>query len=204
MARIETVDYGRMPLQAKEMRGEAKILNKELNTVYESVKNMHEVWYGTRYNELVQCFNDMIPSLNEMLTLVVSEIPYALELIANNYSQADCGQNVVAASNEAPNKIQELAKSNDIGMRFLTAEVNDVKQSVSTNFVNARELMDKIEAIFSKVVWESEAAQAFKAKFTTLKNQIATSFENINTQFKKLMEQTEKDIENTENANTVN
>ena len=204
MARIETVDYGRMPAQANEMRGEAKVLNRELRTAYESVKNMHEVWYGKRYNELVQCFNDMIPSINDMLKLVVTDIPFALETIANNYSQADCGQNVASPSNEAPNKIEEIAKSNDVGMRFLTTNVSEIKQNVSTNFANARDLMDKIETIYSKVVWESEASQAFKAKFTSLKNEIVSSFENINTQFKKLMEQTEQDIEKTEKANTVN
>jgi len=203
MARIETVDYGRMPAQANEMRGEAKVLNKELAIVYESIRNMHEVWYGTRYNDLVQCFNDMIPSLNDMLTLVVTEIPFALENIANNYSQADCGQKVVVPNNEGPNKLENLAKGNDVGMRFLTSEVNEIKESVSANFAKATELMNIIETIFAKVVWESEAAEAFKAKFKTLKNEIVTSFERTNTEFKKLMEETEQDIEKTEKANTV-
>lgn len=204
MAVIETVDYKRMPLQASEIREEAKALNKEMIVAYESIKNMHEVWYGIRYNELVQSFNNMIPALNDLLTLIVSEIPYALETIANNYSIADSGQTVVAANDETPNRIQNLLTSNDVGMRFLTLEVDEVKQEVSRKFSNARESMDKIEAIYSKVVWESEASQAFKSKFTALKNEIATSFENINTQFKKLMEQTEQDIENAEKANTVN
>ena len=64
--------------------------------------------------------------------------------------------------------------------------------------------MSKIESIYAKITWESEAAEAFRAKFTALKNEIITSFENINTQFKKLMEQAEQDIENAEKANTVN
>ena len=29
---------------------------------------MHEVWYGKRYNELVDGFNDIIPVLNDLLT----------------------------------------------------------------------------------------------------------------------------------------
>ena len=204
MANIQTVDYKSMPFQASEIREEAKSLNREMLVAYESVKNMHEVWYGIRYNELVQSFNNLIPTLNDMLTLIVAEIPYAMETIANNYSLADCGQTVVAANNETPNKIQNLLTSNDVGMRFLTSEVNEVKQEVSKKFLNAKEIMDKIEGIYLKVVWESEAAQAFKTKFTSLKNEIVTSFENINTQFKKLMEQAEQDIENTEKANTVN
>ena len=204
MAMIGTVDYKRMPMQASEIREEAKALNREMLSAYEKIKDMHEFWYGVRYNELVQSFNDMIPSINDLLTLIVSEIPYALDTIANNYSLADSGQTVVAANNEAPNKIQNLLTSNDVGMRFLSAEVNEVKQEVSRKFSTAREIMDKTEAIYSKIVWESEAAEAFRVKFTALKNEISTSFENINTKFVKLMEQTAQDIENTEKANTVN
>ena len=64
--------------------------------------------------------------------------------------------------------------------------------------------MDSIENIYSKVVWESEASESFKATFTSLKNEIVTSFENTNAQFKKLMEQAEQDIAKAEKANTVN
>lgn len=204
MARIETVDYERMPGQANEMRGEAKILNKELSAAYESINNMRNLWYGKRYNDLVQAFNNIIPSINEMLTLVVRDVPSALETIANNYSQVDCGQKVVAVNSEEPNRVQEIEVSSEVGMRFLTAEVSEVKQKVSTNFMNAKDLMDRIETIYSKVVWESASAEEFKTKFTKLKNSIVASFENINKEFKELMEQTEKDIELAEKANNVN
>lgn len=204
MARIQTVDYERMPQQANEMREEAKILNKEMTVAYKGIDDMRKCWYGKRYNELVEAFNQMQPSINKMLELVVTAIPTTLETIANNYSQVDRGQNIVAINDETPNKIENIAESNEVGMRFLTAEVNEVKQKVSTNFTNAKELMDRIENIYSKVVWESEASEAFKSTFTSLKNEIVTSFENTNNTFKKLMEQAEQDTEKAEKANTVN
>ena len=203
MARIENVDYKTMPSQANEMRGEAKLLNKELNLAYEGIKGMHEVWYGKRYNELVDGFNDMIPALNDLLTLVVNEIPYTLETIANNYAQVDCGRKVVTPNNDAPQKIRTLEKRQDNGLRFLSADVNSVKQKVSTNFSHAKELMDKIETIYSKVTWKSDASEQFRTKFKTLKNQIVASFEKINTQFNKLMKQTEQDMEIAEKANKI-
>lgn len=203
MARINIVDYEKMPGQANEMRGEARMLNKELAKAYKKIEDMHEHWYGKRYNELVQDFNNMIPAINEMLELVVTNIPSTLETIANNYAQVDTGNKVVAVNNEEPDKIQEKPKSNDVGMRFITESVEEVKQNVSVNFENAKDLMDKIETIYSKVVWESEASEEFKAKFTKLKGEIVSSFENIKSQFGKLMEQTKQDMENTENANTV-
>jgi len=204
MALIENVDYEAIPAKAKEMREHGKELNGEMTKAYATIAEMHSVWFGDRYNELVKAFNNMIPSLNEMLTLVVTEFPFALETIANNYSQADRGQNVTVASNEGPNKLSEIAITEDVGMKFLTADVQNAQGEVSTNFVNARDLMDKIETVYSTIAWKSEASDAFKSKFTKLKNSIVTSFEETNTQFKKLMDQTQQDVENAEKANTVN
>lgn len=204
MAVIKNVDYEAIPAQAREMRGYGKDLNVEMTKAYAKVAEMHESWYGDRYNELVKAFNNMIPSLNNMLTLVVKEFPFALETIANNYSQVDRGQNATVASNEEPNKLEQIAIIEDVGMKFISANVADARQKVSSNFINARDLMDKIESVYAKIQWQSEAADAFKSQFTKLKNEIVTSFEETNNQFTKLMEQTQQDVENAEKANTVN
>ena len=74
----------------------------------------------------------------------------------------------------------------------------------STNFKNAKEQMNKVESIYGTIKWSSEAADAFKAKFSKLKASIVASFENINSQFTKLMLQTQQDIEASEKSNTVN
>ena len=204
MARIQSVDYEAMPGQANEMRGYGKQLNAEMTKAYASVGEMHNSWYGKRYNELVKSFNNLIPQINEMLTLVVTEVPFALETIANNYSQADRGTNATTANNEAPNKVTNLAITNDVGMKFITSNVAETQKSISANFTNAKDLMSRIETVYAKINWQSEASEVFKAKFTKLKNEIVASFENINTQFVKLMQQTQEDIENTEKANTLN
>ena len=203
MARISEVDYEAIPGQASQMRSQGQALNNEMTTAYQSVAEMHNSWYGQRYNALVKEFNNLIPTVNEMLKLVVQEIPFALETIANNYSMADRGSNVTGANQTPPNNIAELGISNDVGMRFLTNEVTSVKNNVSTNFKNSVEKMNEIESTYNTIQWQSEAADAFKAKFTKLKSQIISSFENINSQFSTLMEQTLSDIQATENANTV-
>lgn len=204
MAKIMNVDYEAIPGQAKQIRATAKQLNSEMTKAYNSIAEMHNSWYGKRYNELVKLFNNMIPELNDMLTLVVTEIPFALETIANNYAQADKGANVTSASNEAPNKLTNISISNDVGMRFLTSNVSTTQKQVSTNFKNAKEQMNKVESIYGTIKWSSEAADAFKAKFSKLKASIVASFENINSQFTKLMLQTQQDIEASEKSNTVN
>lgn len=203
MARIMNVDYEAIPGQAQQMRAYGNELNSELTTAYQSIADMHNAWYGKRYNELVKSFNNIIPQINELLQLVVGDIPFALETIANNYSQADTGSNVTGANNTAPNKINELAMSNDVGMKFLTSEVSATQSKISTNFKNAKEKMNTIESAYSQIQWESEAAEAFEAKFKKLKSEIVAAFEDIESQFTKLMNQTQEDIQSAENANTV-
>ena len=203
MARIDHVDYEAMPRQAKAMREYALELNNELRTAYSNVGEMHNSWYGVRYNELVKDFNELIPQINDLLKLVVTEIPFAVETVANNYAQADKGQNVTSAEETSANNIENLPITNDVGMRFMTAEVANTQRSVSEKFDASKELMNKIEAEYNRVEWQSEASESFKARFNKLKNDILMAFDNINNEFSKLMTQTQQDIETTEKANTV-
>ena len=203
MANITNVDYEAMPSQANQMRTLGQDLNGQITTAYQSIANMHNNWYGRRYNDLVKEFNKIIPQINELLELVVGEIPFALETIANNYSQADQGAIVTNAVKTTPNNIAEIAISNDVGMKFITSEVETVKSNVSNNFKNAREKMNEIESVYGRIQWRSEASEAFGAKFRKLKQDIINAFENIDNQFTALMEQTLSDIQATENANTV-
>ena len=203
MAKIDHVDYEAMPRQAKAMREYALELNNELRTAYSNVGEMHNSWYGVRYNELVKDSNELIPQVNDLLKLVVTEIPFAVETIANNYAQADKGQNVTSAEETSANNIENLPITNDVGMRFMTAEVANTQRSVSEKFDASKELMNKIEAEYNRVEWQSEASESFKARFNKLKNDILMAFDNINNEFSKLMTQTQQDIETTEKANTV-
>lgn len=203
MAQIMNVDYEAMPNQAKQMREYAKELNSTLKVAYSNVQEMHNSWYGMRYNELVKDFNELSPKLNKLLDLVVKEIPFALETIANNYAQADRGQNVTSAEETVPNIIEELPIMNDVGMRFITNDVANTQRIISEKFETSKDLMNKIEAEYAKVQWQSEASDSFKSRFAQLKSEIMASFDNINTQFVNLMNQTQQDIETTEKANTV-
>ena len=203
MARIDHVDYEAMPRQAKAMREYALELNSELRAAYTNIGEMHNSWYGVRYNELVKDFNELIPQINDLLKLVVTEIPFAVETVANNYAQADKGQNVTSAEETSANNIENLPITNDVGMRFMTSDVENTQRNVSAKFDSSKELMNKIESEYNRVDWQSEASESFKARFEKLKNDILSAFDNINNEFSKLMTQTQEDIENTEKSNTV-
>ncbi len=203
MAKISTVDYEAIPGKASQIRSLGQEINKEMTSAYTSLTEMHNNWYGVRYNTLVESFNNLIPQLNELLKITVGDLPFALETAANNYAQADRGSGVVGACNTAPTQIANIPVSKDVGLRFLTSEVESTKNLVSNNFKTAIEQMNQIESVSNSIVWESEAAEAYKAKFAKLKSEIVSEFENINSQFTTLMNQAQEDIQATENANTV-
>lgn len=203
MAKIQNVDYEAMPKNAKQMRSYGQQLNTEVTNAYNSVRDMRSSWYGKRYNELVKHFNNMIPQINEMLQLVVTDIPVTLEKVANNYSQADRGSNATTVENTTPKKITNIEIHNDIGMKFITANVQQVQTKVSNNFKNAKDQMNKISTEYNKVKWTSEASDAFKNKFNNLKTNITKSFEEIEQTFSKLMNQAKDDIQKSETSNTV-
>ena len=203
MAKIENVNYEAMPSQAQQMKAYGQDLNAELTNAYKSIEGMHASWYGQRYNALVKEFNEMIPQLNALLQLVVGEIPFALETIANNYSRADRGTTVTSAEKVAPNNIAELAVPSDVGMKFITEEVEAVRENVSANLKNSIDKMNSIETIHSQIQWSGEAAEAFATKFRKMKADIIAAFDNINTSFVKLMQQTQEDIQAAESANTI-
>ena len=203
MANIIKVDYEAIPRQTMSMRTHGKELNAELTNAYKSIEEMHRSWFGQRYNSLVVEFNKIIPSINELLSLVVDEIPFTLDTVANNYALADRGAGVTKAAKELPQKIADINMPSDIGMGFITSEVEAVQQSVSRNFQNARDKMNLIETEYGKITWQSEAADAFKTRFQKLKTEISNSFDNLNTQFTNLMNATKEDMQKTENANTL-
>ena len=203
MADIENVNYKAMPGQAKKMREYALELNSALKNAYSNVGEMHNSWYGIRYNELVKDFNELVLKINDLLKLVVTDIPFTLETIANNYAKADNEPNITSAEETSVNRIEDLPIINDVGMRFITGEVANTQRSVSEKFELAKELMNDIGAEYDKIEWESEASESFKTTFEKLKNDILAAFDNINSEFTKLMTQTQQDIETTEKANTV-
>ena len=200
-----TIEPNVMASQAKNMRSLGQEINTQLITAYQSIENMHSVWYGKRYGELVVAFNNIIPSINSLLQIVVKTIPSQLETIANNYSQFDEGVNVTTVDTTEPQKIVERNVPSDAGMAFDLAAVSDVQKSVVTNLGNAKEKLNEIETTYDPVAssWGGEAAEAFLLPCKTVKEKIVDSFENIKIQFAKLMDQAQEDAQHTEGANTV-
>lgn len=203
MATISNVDYKSMPRKASLMRNNGTSLNNYLVKAYTEATNMHNSWYGKRYNTLAGQFNDLIPKLEEMLKLVVTELPYAIEIVAKNYDMADNGSSSMKPNQTSIKKITAVSKPNDVGMKFIQTNVETSKKNILTNFANAKTEMGNIQKNFKQINWKSDAATAFNQKFNKLKTDIDSALDSIKNNFSTLMQNTIDDIKAAETANTV-
>ena len=87
MANIGNVDYMSIPAKTDQMRGVGRELNEKMQNMYDKIKELHEFWYGERYNRLVEGFNKIRPSVNNIVELIFTQLPSSLDTIANNYSK---------------------------------------------------------------------------------------------------------------------
>ncbi len=202
MANITQVDYERLPDQAGSIRAEGQKLNTNLNKIFQETQNMHSNWYGVRYNSFIKELNSMLPAVNDILRLVVDDIPIALETVAKNYALADGAPTKTVNDKELP-KIEELAATEDVGLRFVSTDVSVNKANIEQYIADALENLNTIQSHWSGVVWDSEAATAFGTKFTSLKTNIETALNSVKTNLSTLMAAAETDISAAETNNTV-
>lgn len=205
MARIGNVDYMSIPGKTDQMRGVGRELNEKIQSVYDDVKNLHEYWYGERYNRLVEGFNKIRPTLNNIVKLIYTELPSSLDTIANNYSKLDRGMSIRTLNEELPKAIEEIPiVANDGKFRFVSTNVANTKQDVEGKINKAVELINEFENIYRAIEWESDAATAYETVFGKLKGEVVESLNNLKKEFTELMAQAEQDARLTENTNTVN
>ena len=203
MAKIQEVNYKDIPGKVGKMRTAALEINNEIVTSYSKINAMKSNWHGIRYNELASECNKIIPDLDKLLKLIVTEIPHALELVANNYSKADSGAKITSEQQTPAKKVPEVATSTETTMKFLTTEVTSVKEEVGRSFTKSLNQLDEFQRIFNSINWSSEAADVFKREFTASKNKINTALSNIQKLFTTLMKQAAEDVQAAESNNTL-
>ena len=193
-----------IPAKTDQMRGVGRELNEKMQNMYDKIRELHEFWYGERYNRLVEGFNKIRPSVNNIVELIFTQLPASLDTIANNYSKLDRSMNIRTVSDEKPRIIEELPKMDDTGkFRFISNSVAEVKQEVEAKISKGIELIDEFENIYRTIDWESDAATAYQSLFAKLKEEVVTSLNNLKKDFTELMLQAEQDAKLTEDTNTV-
>lgn len=197
------VDYESIPNQTNSIRNTALEINDRILNVYKQVAEIHIYWYGKRYNELVTKFNELVSKFNEFLKVIVSEIPYMFDKIANNFSGIDIQQNVATARKEEYRSIQEIPIFNDVGMRYLQEKVDPYQTEIISDFRSAKELMDLMEKEVEKIIVQCDGADEFRRQFRKLVSSFKQVLEDVESQFVELMNKDRAQIEEAEKLNTI-
>lgn len=202
MANITEVDYLALPGKASAIRSYGNSLKENLNQLFQESRSMHDNWYGIRYNSYITELNSMIPAINDVLRLVIDDIPVALETVARNYALADGEAPNTVNSKEMP-VIESIESVTDTGLRFISEAVAGHKATIEGKIASALENLASIQTEYDSVVWSSEAATEFSTKFNSLKTSIESALNSVKTNLSKLMAAAEEDISNAEVHNTV-
>ena len=197
------VDYDEIPIESKSIRGYAKEINSNLIEVYKEVADMHAHWYGKRYNELIEKFNNLVPQLNQFLELIVGEVPCMYEKIANNFSEVDINQNVTTSQEEPVIKLTDNPIINDVGMRYIEEEVTVAEKSIVSILHDTIDTMEIINRTVSQMELVCDGAEEFNSQFSKLTDTFKQVLNNIETQFNMLMEQDRNLMKEAEKDSTV-
>lgn len=195
------IDYENIPAQSKNIRGLAREINNKLLNVYGKIAEMHVCWYGKRYNELVTNFNELVPQFNQFLNVIVGEVPYMFEKIANSISDVDVKYNVAVPQRESVQKIQLLPVIDDVGMRYISAEVDEINTNVVKLLQDAEDTMEGIKRIVEQINIDCDGSAEFKNQFSRLSDAFQYTINNVEKQFSELMKQDKELIETAEKKN---
>lgn len=197
------IDYESMPAQSKSIRNSAVELNNRILEVYRKIAEMHVCWYGERYNELVTKFNVLVPQLNQFLNVIVGEVPYMFEQIANTISDVDIQQNVAVPQKDSIQKLNELPIIDDVGMRYISKEVDEISTSIMQLLQQAGDIMEGIKRTVDNISLECEGSAEFKNGFAGLNNAFQFVIGNVETQFTELMKADREIMEKAEKENSA-
>ena len=195
------IDYENIPAQSKNIRGLAREINNKLLNVYGKIAEMHVCWYGKRYNELVTNFNELVPQFNQFVDVIVGEVPYMFEKIANSISDVDVKYNVAVPQRESVQKIQLLPVIDDVGMRYISAEVDEININVVKLLQDAEDTMEGIKRIVEQINIDCDGSAEFKNQFSRLSDAFQYTINNVEKQFSELMKQDKELIETAEKKN---
>ncbi len=198
------VDYENIPSKAKNMRDYAKQINEKLLDIYQKLTDMHNYWYGSKYNELINGYNRIIPGFNQFLETIVLELPSAFEMIANNISNVDIQKNITTVQKDAPKKITEVSVGKESELKYVKTEVEKIQQVIEKDFKETCSLIENISKIVAQIGITCNGFTEFKTQINKL---VKTYSEKINTilkEFSSYMSVVKTQMELAEKANTKN
>lgn len=205
---INSVNHGNMDQKAKEMRQKALEMNTNLAKAYEIMQKLHadNNWKGNRYNIVSAAFNKQVDCLNSILTSTVTDIPFAIEVAANNYSSADGTGRPHDEIKKPINSIQKLSETNKADvMTYIPDAVHQAQATINDYINQAKRDLDEIIRLYGEVNWKTEGASiAFKNSLNDSKEKIDAALKEVTAIINEQIDESDKAMKESEDSSTVN
>ena len=205
---INSVNHGNMDQKAKEMRQKALEMNTNLAKAYEIMQKLHadNNWKGNRYNIVSAAFNKQVDCLNSILTSTVTDIPFAIEVAANNYSSADGTGRPHDEIKKPINSIQKLSETNKADvMTYIPDAVHQAQATINDYINQAKRDLEEIIRIYGEVNWKTEGASiAFKNSLNDSKEKIDAALKEVTAIINEQIDESDKAMKESEDSSTVN
>lgn len=205
---INSVNHGNMDQKAKEMRQRALEMNTNLAKAYEIMQKLHadNNWKGNRYNIVSAAFNKQVDCLNSILTSTVTDIPFAIEVAANNYSSADGTGRPHDEIKKPINSIQKLSETNKADvMTYIPDAVHQAQATINDYINQAKRDLEEIIRIYGEVNWKTEGASiAFKNSLNDSKEKIDAALKEVTAIINEQIDESDKAMKESEDSSTVN
>ena len=172
---INSVNHGNMDQKAKEMRQKALEMNTNLAKAYEIMQKLHadNNWKGNRYNIVSAAFNKQVDCLNSILISTVTDIPFAIEVAANNYSSADGTGRPHDEIKKPINSIKKIETNEEDEVTYIPDVVHQAQETINEYINQAKKDLEEIIRLYDEVNWKTEGASI------TFKNSLNDSREKI-------------------------
>lgn len=195
-------NYTEIPGIASQMASEGADISRLISDAYRQVDELKSTWKGLRYNSVIAEFNNIIPNINELEDLIITEIPTELGIVAKNYAAVD-GGSAPAVSEGSKTATQEISNAETEVLTFDVGVAQSVLEVVKSNFQTVQDKLDTYKTQFDSLDWDSPAAENFASRFTSLTNSIRESMSNVCSSFEKSMTQAAEDMQKADSANNV-
>ncbi|MBR3117110.1 MAG: hypothetical protein IKF36_04475 [Bacilli bacterium] len=186
---------------AENIRNDAKNLNLEFTNSFKNIADMHNNWHGEFYKKIATKFADIVQPINTILDVVVEKMPYNIEAAGKNYKGADTGDSSSIKEETAEHVGLEIPtdKPGDFYIDF--SAVDAIRKKVIESLGNAKNNISNINNTVAGLDWEGDAAEKNKSDFSTSKDKITTSIEDINSTFESIVLEGVKRFEEAESSN---
>ena len=178
MADINNVNYSEIKTRTRIIWQKGWDVNDGICDVSKEMTQINTVWSGKKCNKFIKVWNDNIQAMAKYFKLLQFDLPIFLGKVAKRFSQID-GEELGTPGYGWGSGLKEIQLTDENTLRFLTEEVKQFQQRLTTRFNTSTEAIDTILAEVRALPWDSDSSQAFLPVLESISVDAKNAISNI-------------------------